>query len=271
MITRIVVSVILLPLLLVVVLVLPEWATGLLFGASCAVAAFELLYTTGIVRRIRLCAYTAVAGFWCALWCCLGISYAWLLLGLLVFWLILFAEFMLSGMKLPFDQLTGCFTAGVVLPLMLGAMVRLRCMDDGKILILLPFLISFTSDTGAYFTGKYLGKHKMAPKISPKKTVEGLLGGILCAVVGMLIFCLITDVFSDLKVHYLYALVYGIVGSLAGVFGDLCFSAVKRQTGIKDYGKLIPGHGGVLDRFDSLMIVGPFVEIMMALLPVVER
>ena len=111
----------------------------------------------------------------------------------------------------------------------------------------------------------------MAPKISPKKTVEGLLGGILCAVVGMLIFCLITDVFSDLKVHYLYALVYGIVGSLAGVFGDLCFSAVKRQTGIKDYGKLIPGHGGVLDRFDSLMIVGPFVEIMMVLLPVVER
>ena len=116
-----------------------------------------------------------------------------------------------------------------------------------------------------------MGKHKLAPAISPKKTVEGAIGGVLAAVVGMLLFTWILDLAFGFRVHYGYALIYGIVGSLMSVFGDLCFSVIKRQTGIKDYGNLIPGHGGVLDRFDSMLIVAPVTEALLILIPLAVK
>ena len=94
------------------------------------------------------------------------------------------------------------------------------------------------------------------------------MGGVLGATLGMLIFCLVMQLGFKMQVNYLYAVLYGVVGSLGAVFGDLCFSVIKRQTGIKDYGNLIPGHGGVLDRLDSMMIVGPLSELLLLLLPV---
>ena len=94
------------------------------------------------------------------------------------------------------------------------------------------------------------------------------MGGVLSAVAGMLIYTLILGSLFSFHVNYGYAVVYGILGSAAGVFGDLCFSVVKRQTGIKDYGNLFPGHGGILDRFDSTILVGPVVEFLLLTLPV---
>jgi phosphatidate cytidylyltransferase len=98
-----------------------------------------------------------------------------------------------------------------------------------------------------------------------------MVGGVLAAMIVMMIYAVILQLGFKLQVNYLYALVYGFVCSLGGVFGDLCFSVIKRQTGIKDYGNLIPGHGGILDRFDSMMIVGPLVEVLLLLLPVAVR
>jgi phosphatidate cytidylyltransferase len=142
-------------------------------------------------------------------------------------------------------------------------------MYYGRYFILIAFVLAFLSDTGAYFAGLYLGKHKLAPVISPKKTVEGMIGGVLAAIVGMLLYTLVLDLaFDFFQVNYLYAVLYGVVGSLASVFGDLSFSVIKRQCGIKDYGNLIPGHGGILDRFDSMMIVAPLVEAFLLLIPV---
>jgi len=107
--------------------------------------------------------------------------------------------------------------------------------------------------------------------ISPNKTVEGVAGGVIGAIVGMLIYCLVLDLFFRFRVNYLFALTYGILGSLSAVFGDLAFSAIKRQTGIKDYGNLLPGHGGVLDRFDSMVIVAPLTEALLILIPFAVR
>ena len=121
----------------------------------------------------------------------------------------------------------------------------------------------------AYFVGCRYGKHKLAPVISPNKSVEGVFGGILFAVVGMLLYSLIMQLGFHFRVNYAYVILYGVVGSICGVFGDLCFSVIKRQTGLKDYGNLIPGHGGVLDRFDSMIVVGPAIELMLELLPMV--
>ena len=158
-----------------------------------------------------------------------------------------------------------------MLPMLLASLVRIHGLGYGRFYILLPFLIAFTADSGAYFAGRYLGKHKLSPVISPNKTVEGVVGGVVAAVIGMLIYCVVLDLAFGFEANYMYAVSYGVVGSLAAVFGDLSFSAIKRQAGIKDYGNLIPGHGGILDRFDSTMIVAPLTEVLLTFLPVVMK
>lgn len=266
--TRVITAAVLLPLLLLVVLAAPKIFTAILFAAMSAIAAYELLAGTGLVKHPRLCAYTALSACWCVLWCGLGIGYAWLLLGILLFWVAVFAEMMASEMKLAFDKAAVCLAGGIILPLLFGAIVRLHSGPQGRFFILIPFVLAFLSDTGAYFAGLKFGKHKLAPLISPKKTIEGVIGGVLGAIAGMLLYCAVLGLFFKFDVNCLYAVIYGILGSAAGVFGDLCFSVIKRQTGIKDYGNLFPGHGGILDRFDSMMVVAPLVEVLMLLLPV---
>lgn len=265
--TRILASAVLLPLLLLIVLAAPKIYTAILFGLMAAIAAYELLNGTGLVKHPRLCVYSMVSAFWCVLWCSLHIGYQWLLLGILIFWVALFAEMMASDMKLGFDKIACCLAGGVFVPLLLGSLVRIHGGQQGRFFILVPFVMAFLSDTGAYFAGLRFGKHKLAPTISPKKTVEGVVGGVVGAIVGMLLYCLVLSLFFKMQMNYLAAVVYGALGSVAAVFGDLCFSVIKRQTGIKDYGNLIPGHGGILDRFDSMMVVGPLAELLLLLLP----
>lgn len=259
-----------LPLLLIIVLALPSIATAVLFGAMAAMAAYELLHTTKLVRHARLVAYSVVMAFLVSLWSWYGIRHLLAVAGLLAFFAALFGEMMASHIKLTFDKITCCLAAGVLVPYLLTSLVRLRCMNLGRFYILIPFVMAFLSDTGAYFAGRAFGRHKLAPVISPKKTVEGVLGGVLGAVVGMLLYALIVQLGFHHRVNYIFAVIYGIVGSLGAVFGDLCFSVIKRQTGIKDYGNLIPGHGGILDRFDSMMVVGPLAEILLLVIPVVR-
>ena len=265
--TRIIAAAVLLPLLLLIVLAAPKVCTAIVFGVMAAIAAYELLSGTGMVKHLRLCIYSMLVAFWCVLWCGLGIDYAWLLLGILIFWVALFAEVMISGMKLPFEKVAVCFAAGILIPLLFGAIVRIHSGDKGRFFVLIPFVMAFLSDTGAYFVGLKFGKHKLAPVISPKKTIEGVIGGMLGAVLGMLVYSGVLAAFFQMEVNIWFAIIYGILGSAAAVFGDLCFSVIKRQTGIKDYGNLIPGHGGILDRFDSMMVVGPLAEVLLILLP----
>ena len=269
--TRVITAVVLLPLLLLVVLAAPKIFTAILFAAMAAIAAYELVTGTGIVKNARLCIGTAISAFWCVLWCGLEIGYAWLLLGVLLFWVFLFGNMMASQMALQFEKVAVCLVGGVILPLLFGAVVRLHNEAHGRFYILIPFVLAFLSDTGAYFAGLKFGKHKLAPVISPKKTIEGVVGGVFGAILGMVIYCIILQNCFGFQVNYFYAVLYGILGSAAGVFGDLCFSVIKRQTQIKDYGNLFPGHGGILDRFDSMMVVAPLVEILMMLLPVAEK
>ena len=269
--TRVIAAVALLPLLLLVVLAVPQVYTAVLFAVMAAIAAYELLVGTGLIKSTRLMIYTGLSAFWCVLWCGLQIGYAWLLLGILIFWVLLFAEMMVSNMKLPFEKVGVCFAGGVVIPILLGAIVRIHNMENGRFYILIPFVLAFLSDTGAYFAGLRFGKHKLAPVISPKKSVEGVVGGVCGAILGMVIYCAVLQIGFKFQVNYLFALLYGVLGSAAGVFGDLCFSVIKRQTGIKDYGNLIPGHGGILDRFDSMIVVGTLTEVLLLLLPVAVK
>ena len=268
---RILAAAVLLPLLLVVLIVLPAIFTGILGGILCALAAYEFLWMTGLVKEVRMVIYTAVMAFLVAIWSYFECEYAVALLGVVIFTAVLFAELMFSRAKPSFEKMAVCLAGGLLIPFLLSSLVRLRAGYNGTFYVLIPFLIAFVSDSGAYFAGYFFGKHKLAPQISPKKTVEGVVGGVVAAILGMLLYCLILEVAFDFTVSYLNCLAYAVIGSLTGVFGDLCYSAVKRQVGIKDYGNLIPGHGGVLDRFDSMTMVAPITEVLLILLPVAVR
>ena len=268
---RIIASAVLLPILFLVLYAAPKWATAVMFSLISGLAAFELLYGTGLVRHMRLTAYSVLFAVLVPLWCQFGSNPIWGRAGLLLFLLLMFMEMMLSDLRLKLGKVAICVMAALVLPYLLSSVVRIMIMTDGRYLVLIPFAVAFLSDTGGYFIGCRFGTHKLAPEISPKKSVEGVFGGIAFAVIGMLLYCLVMQLAFACKVNYLYAVLYGVVGSVAGVFGDLCFSVIKRQTGIKDYGNLIPGHGGVLDRFDSMHLVAPLLELLILVLPVVVK
>jgi phosphatidate cytidylyltransferase len=131
----------------------------------------------------------------------------------------------------------------------------------GAKLILLVFALLWTNDTFAYLTGRLLGKHKLFVRVSPGKTVEGSLGGLLFTVGGVMLFSHFTP-WLPMKV----AIIMGVIAVFFGTFGDLCESMLKRQARVKDSGRLIPGHGGILDRFDSVLFAIPFVFVILLLL-----
>lgn len=142
-----------------------------------------------------------------------------------------------------------------------GAMSGIRDMENGAYLLGLSILTPVITDIAAYFVGKGLGKHKLAPIISPKKTIEGCIGGTVTATVILMLVAMILQKCGVINVRYGVLSIYIILASLVGQFGDLALSAVKRIVKIKDYGELLPGHGGVLDRFDSTLFVLPFTFI----------
>lgn len=267
---RIRTAVILLPVLFLVIWVLPKIVAAVLVGLLGAIGSYELLVSAGYVRHKRLMLYCALAAFCVAMWSHFGAQQVWGTLGLTVFVAVLFAEMMCNHVKVRFEKLCICLMAGIVVPYLLSALVRILGTYTGRYTVVLPFLLAFLPDSGAYFAGKYLGRHKLAPVISPNKTVEGALGGLLAGLAGMLLYAVVMDLAFDRTVSYGLAILYGFLGAGADIFGDLMFSAIKRQSGIKDYGTLFPGHGGILDRFDSVIMVAPLMEVLLILLPVVK-
>ena len=130
----------------------------------------------------------------------------------------------------------------------------LRVLPDGTAWLIFALINTWAGDTGAYFIGRTWGKHKLAPKLSPKKTMEGAVGGVICCLLVSYVFHIIHPMMPLAKL-----LILSVLLAFAGLLGDLVESVLKRRAGIKDSGKLIPGHGGVLDRFDSFLLTAPLV------------
>ena len=143
----------------------------------------------------------------------------------------------------------------------------------GLFYVIAALAIPWFADGGAYFGGSFLGKHKLCPKISPKKTVEGAVAGVIAGTFIPLIEGVIFTQFffhGEVSVNYISFAVIGLLGSVISILGDLSFSLIKRSCGIKDYGSLIPGHGGMLDRFDSVIFTAPLIMIIDMVLPIVK-
>ncbi len=156
------------------------------------------------------------------------------------------------------DQVTGAFFGVVYVAVMLSCIYQIRVMENGQFLVWLIFLASWGCDTCAYCVGMLIGKHKMSPKLSPKKSVEGAVGGVAgAALLGAVYAAAISGQMGGS--HVASFAVICTVGGLISMVGDLAASAIKRNHDIKDYGKLIPGHGGILDRFDSVIFIAPVI------------
>lgn len=182
---------------------------------------------------------------------------------IVVFLIVILAVYVFTYPTYRSEEITLAFFGMFYVAVMLSYVYQVRMLEQGAFLVWLVFLCSWGCDTCAYCVGMLFGKHKMAPVLSPKKSVEGGIGGVLGAALLGAIYAVAINRFAtgaDANVVQ-YALICGVGGMISQV-GDLAASAIKRNHNIKDYGKLIPGHGGILDRFDSVIITAPIIFYM---------
>ncbi len=191
-----------------------------------------------------------------------------------VFTLLVFSAMIVYHEETTFKEVGVLYSMVVLIPSALQTLVFLRGLSNnhGMFYVLIAVLSAWVADIGAYFAGTFFGKHKLCPTISPKKTVEGLIGGIVVDIVVMLLCGMFFSyVYYQGKIgpNYLVLFLIGLFGSILSVLGDLSFSIIKRSCHIKDFGQVIPGHGGILDRFDSVIFTAPFVYLLVGFFPLV--
>lgn len=263
--SRVLVSVVGVPLILLIIFWAPAWVLAAALALLSAIAAFELTRCVDTAGEGRVLTGGAVLGALGAVW--LQFQCVQWYGALLVFYTLLaFAYAVCRAGAVRLQQvLTALFAAGA-LPYAFGAFLRLHDMGIHRAYLLLPLLFSFCSDTAAFFAGHAFGKHKLAPRVSPHKTVEGAVGGLLGDIVGGLVFAFFVNAAFGERLDYLGIAVLGVGCSVIAQLGDLSFSLIKREFGVKDYGHIFLAHGGVLDRFDSVVFVAPVLAALLPLL-----
>jgi phosphatidate cytidylyltransferase len=186
---------------------------------------------------------------------------------MVLYLLVILAIYVLAFSKYRDKDTMAAFLAFYYVSVCLSYVFRLRILENGGLLVILIFVCSWGNDTLAYCAGRLFGKHKMSPKLSPKKSIEGAVGGVVGAALLGVIYAACIGRFTNAGTMPIleYALI-GAAGALISMVGDLAASAIKRNHEIKDYGKLIPGHGGIMDRFDSIIFTAPLIYILGVLL-----
>jgi phosphatidate cytidylyltransferase len=270
LIQRVITALVLLPLLIGAIAYLPPAGLYAVFCGAGLIAAWEwagLMGPAGTRVPVRIafvasCAVAMLLGWFLrahAVWVCVAAALWWIVAVALVRG---YPEnFARARPGLPAMWLIGML---MVVPTMLGLWM-LHAMPNGPWRVFFLFFLIFAADTGAYLAGKNFGKRKLAPSVSPGKTVEGLIGGLLlcaawCACAGPLVFQL------DRPQHIVLLVVLGLVVAAFSVLGDLCESMFKRAAGVKDSGTILPGHGGMLDRVDSILAGAPIMALGLSVL-----
>ena len=168
---------------------------------------------------------------------------------------------------LGFTDVSAVFMSVSYIAVSFTSMALTRYTLNGQYTFVLVFVAAWMCDSFAYFTGRFFGKHKLAPHLSPKKTVEGSIGGIVFAILGCMLYGLIVELFTDLSARYLVLALLGFVLSIISQIGDLWASLIKREYGVKDYSRMMPGHGGIMDRFDSILAISTVLMAVSMLFP----
>jgi len=272
MINRIVVALVWVPILLIVLFLLPPYIFLVVAILICTISAYELLNSIGLFEHKRIIIYAVFSAAIIPAGVYFGISELVFLAVFLIIMLIVFFEaIFIYGKReqITFAQILIALFGGALIPLMISALVSMRNMPEGHLIVLLPVISAFITDGGSYFTGVLFGKHKAFPHVSPKKTIEGCVGGLVIGTVAMFIYGVVLVFTSQHQINFLALVLYGFVGSVFTQSGDLAFSLIKREYNIKDYGRFLAGHGGVLDRFDSMVFTAPAIYLLVAVLPAI--
>ena len=188
-----------------------------------------------------------------------------LLLGFPTLMLILFAQVIFTNMKTTFKDIAYTLFGMVYVIGFIVFIALLRGLDNGRILVWYAIIAAWGTDTFAYLIGKRFGKHKLST-ISPKKSVEGAIAGTISAAVIAVLYTFIMNKIFNLEYSYLFVTISTIILSIIGQIGDFAASSIKRYVDVKDYSNLIPGHGGMLDRIDSLMFLAPFAYVIFSMI-----
>lgn len=261
MITRIITAIVLLIALIPVLVFSNTWVFPIALALCSGIAELEMLKCMKLNKKISLLIPTV-------LYSVLVPFFVRFFDDVLVYLAVVFAAFLCMSLycltisvfskgKIPFDSISTAGFLTLYITLGFSAIIMLRDFFTlGNYMYLLVFVGAWVTDTFAYFCGMLFGKHKLIPEISPKKTVEGSIGGTIFAGIGFVVFGIVVNSINrGDQTSYIKLFVYGIIAALVAQIGDLCMSAMKRQHNIKDFGKLFPGHGGILDRFDSIIAV----------------
>lgn len=246
---------------LVCVFLLPLWGTALLVSAVNAMMYYELSNAFGFLKNYNI----SIVGFLAS---CI---YPWLFFfgaDKNIFILTVFTACALSFFLSLFrkendaDELVFSIFAFTLFPVINSLNVEILARDDGKLLIILPYVCAWGADTFAQITGRICGKHPLIKSVSPNKTIEGFIGGIVGGTLLSVLAYFIISKYADDLTPAIIAV--SALGTLLASLGDLFFSYIKRSKNIKDFSNLMPGHGGILDRFDSVMFVLPVFAVMLA-------
>ncbi len=240
-----------------------------------SIAVYELLHSTSLVKNKILLVSSFVYALIVPFFEVVENRYLSIYITVL-FIAVLFGALLCCHDTVKFEEVAVSFFFSLAVPVAFSMTVLLRDYKvHGIFYTVLICAAAWLTDTGAYFVGCAFGKHKLAPVISPKKTVEGAVGGLSFSVILFIVLCvgykaLVENKGIVIEINYLYAVITALVCSAVGMVGDLTASVIKRQTGIKDYGKILPGHGGIMDRFDSFIFVAPTLYLLTGIIPIIK-
>lgn len=231
------------------------------------IATYEVYSVTGMSKKAPLAVTGAFGIIWSALLGCMhlndkAVTYDMCLLCLVIYGAVLFALMVFDHKEIKLSDAATGFFVSVLIGLLYSFIIPLREGEYAPYVIVALFAATWCNDAGAYFVGIKFGKHKLAPVLSPKKTIEGAVGGVAGSIIAMVIFNLVTEGIFKVPCNTPALIFTGLGCSVLGPVADIATSAIKREFGVKDYGNLFPGHGGILDRFDSVLLTAPFVYFM---------
>ena len=261
--SRVLVAVIGVPVLAWVVLGAPSVVMLIALAILGGIGAMELQKCVSGVKHDRLTDFSFICAF--ATVTCYYYAPPLVTVLRVLAALIFFGYAIYKAGEVKFAQVMAGLFGSIAIGYSFSAFLRMESSGIHRAYLLLPFILSFACDTFAYFAGMAFGKHKLAPKVSPKKTIEGSIGGMAGNVVCGLIFAFVMDRWFSGSIGYGAMALLALACSIVAQVGDLSFSLIKREFGIKDYGHLFLEHGGVLDRFDSVLFVTPVIEIILNL------
>ena len=270
--TRLISAVVLIAILLVIVFFTPDWAFSLVICALTFLIMSELTKVLRLETKpcIVITNYIFAAAFMVLSFINLEMANALIFMITVLFIMALMIIAILNHEKVKFSDVCASIFLVFYSVVFLMHLTFIRKLDSGIALLFMPIIGAYITDTGAYFTGMLMGKHKLIPVISPNKTVEGAVGGIVWTVVAFVIYGIVMTS-MDFTVNYLLLIVLAIICGVIAQFGDLTASLIKRNFSVKDFGNVIPGHGGFVDRVDSLMFVAPVVYYFITFLPVITK